>query len=32
MASKHEDPHYIIGWAEGGIKTALVEISVWKEA
>lgn len=32
MTASHEDPSYALGWAEGGIKAALVEISVWKEA
>lgn len=32
MTSKHDDPHYIIGWAEGGIRAALTEINVWTEA
>jgi hypothetical protein len=32
MAGRREDPHYMLGWAEGGIKAALVEISVWREA
>ena len=32
MAARHEDPHYMLGWAEGGIKAALVEINVWTEA
>jgi len=32
MAARHENPHYMLGWAEGGIKAALVEISVWREA
>jgi len=31
MTSRHEDPHYIIGWMEGGIRTALISISVWKD-
>ena len=32
MAARHENPHYMLGWAEGGIKAALVEINVWTEA
>ena len=32
MAERREETAYILGWAEGGIKAALVEISVWKEA
>lgn len=32
MNTRKEDMAYMLGWAEGGIKAALVEISVWKEA
>jgi hypothetical protein len=32
MYDLREDPYRIIGWAEGGIKVALAEITVWKEA
>jgi hypothetical protein len=32
MSARKEDLAYMLGWAEGGIKAALVEISVWKEA
>lgn len=32
MAERGEETAYMLGWAEGGIKSALVEISVWKEA
>jgi hypothetical protein len=32
MDQQREEPSYMLGWAEGGIKAALIEISVWKEA
>ena len=32
MSARKEGTAYMLGWAEGGIKAALVEISVWKEA
>jgi len=30
MHTAYTDPHYIIGWMESAIKTALTEIEVWK--
>jgi hypothetical protein len=32
MTQHKEDVAYMLGWAQGGIKAALIEISVWKEA
>jgi hypothetical protein len=32
MIERKEDMAYMLGWAEGGIKAALIELSAWKES